>query len=274
MRRDPEKHPWSLPARKKLSPSIKVHQFPCLNDNYGYLVYSESSDIAACIDTPDVAAIEQALQDTGWKLTYILNTHHHPDHTGGNLELKEKTGCTVVGAAIDADRIPGIDITVDETDLFRFGTHEVQVLNTPGHTSGHIVYRFLTHNIAFVGDTLFSLGCGRLFEGTAKQMWNSLQKIMAFPDHTLIYCAHEYTQSNAKFALSIEADNPELVSRANRVDVLRAEGKPTVPTSLKIEKLTNPFLRPDSKSIRKTLGMEDASDTQVFAEIRRRKDNF
>ena len=176
MRRDPEKHPWSEPAKRKLNPSIQVHQFPCLQDNYGYLVHCKASQLTACIDTPSVAATQQALADTGWTLTHILNTHHHEDHAGGNLELKEKTGCIIVGPAHDADRIPGLDIGVDEATGFRFGTHEVEVLNTPGHTTGHIVYRFRTHNLAFVGDTLFSMGCGRLFEGTPRQMWTSLQR--------------------------------------------------------------------------------------------------
>jgi len=274
MKRDPEKHPWSEPAKRKLDPPLKVHQFACLSDNYGYLVHCADSGLTACIDTPDVAAVEQALADTGWTLTHILNTHHHWDHAGGNLELKEKTGCTIVGPVADAERIPGIDIEVGESAPFRFGTHEVEVLNTPGHTKGHIVYRFKTYNIAFVGDTLFSMGCGRLFEGTAEQMWTSLQKLLKWPDHTLIYCAHEYTQSNAQFAVTVDPENEELSARAARVDELRAAGEPTVPTSLKIEKLTNPFLRPDSPGIRAALNMPDASDTEVFAEIRGRKDNF
>jgi hydroxyacylglutathione hydrolase len=274
MKRDPEKHPWSEPAKRKLNRSLVVHQFPCLQDNYGYLVHCKLSDYTACIDTPDVAAIEQALEEKGWTLSHILNTHHHPDHAGGNLELKEKTGCKIVGPAHDAARIPGIDILVDEAHPFRFGTNEVEVLNTPGHTTGHIVYRFRTHNMAFVGDTLFSMGCGRLFEGTPEQMWNSLQKIMQWPDHTLLYCAHEYTQNNARFALTVEPDNLELQSRAMRVNELRSAGEPTVPTSLKIEKLTNPFLRPDSEGIRRQLNMPQAADVAVFAEIRARKDAF
>jgi len=274
MQRDPEKHPWSGPAKLKLYRSLVVHQFPCLQDNYGYLVHCKLSGLTACIDTPDVAAIENALEEKGWALTHILNTHHHPDHAGGNLELKEKTGCKVVGPKHDAKRIPGIDILVDEVTQFRFGTNEVEVLNTPGHTTGHIAYRFRTHNIAFVGDTLFSMGCGRLFEGTPAIMWHSLQKIMQWPDHTLLYCAHEYTQSNARFALTVEPENRELQSRARRVDELRSAGEPTVPTSLKIEKLTNPFLRPDSPGIRRQLNMEQAGDVEVFAEIRSRKDAF
>jgi hydroxyacylglutathione hydrolase len=274
MKRDPEKHPWSEPAKRKLNRSLVVHQFPCLQDNYGYLVHCKLSGLTACIDTPDVAATANALKEKGWELTHILNTHHHWDHACGNLELKEKTGCKVVGPKHDAARIPGIDILVDEANPFRFGTNEVEVLNTPGHTSGHIVYRFRTHNIAFVGDTLFSMGCGRLFEGTAEQMWHSMQKLMQWPDHTLLYCAHEYTQANARFALTVEPDNSELQSRAKRVAELRNAGEPTVPTSLKIEKLTNPFLRPDSAGIRRQLNMPDASNAEVFAEIRARKDKF
>ncbi len=274
MKRDPEKHPWSEPAKRKLNPGVVVHQFPCLQDNYGYLVHCKLSDLTACIDTPDVGAIEQALETTGWTLTHILNTHHHWDHAGGNLELKEKTGCKIVGPKHDAERIPGIDIEVDEHTPFRFGTQDIEVLNTPGHTTGHIVYRFPTQNMAFVGDTLFSLGCGRLFEGTPEQMLDSLKKIMQWPDHTLLYCAHEYTQSNAKFALTVDPDNVELQMRAQRVEELRAADEPTVPTSLKIEKLTNPFLRSDSQAIRDQLGMPDASDVEVFAAVRERKDQF
>jgi len=274
MLRDPEKHPWSEQAKRKMNPTIKVHQFPCLSDNYGYLVHCPASNLTATIDTPDAGAIREALKETGWQLTHILNTHHHWDHAGGNEELKAETGCTVVGSANDVDRIPGLDIAVDESEPFRFGTHEVEVLQTPGHTTGHIVYRFVTNNIAFVGDTLFSLGCGRLFEGSAEDMWTSLQKLMHWPDHTMLYCAHEYTQSNAQFAVTVEPANEELQARVQRVAELRAANTPTVPSSLRIEKLTNPFLRPASPEIRDVLGMAEASDTEVFAEIRQRKDNF
>lgn len=254
--------------------SIEIIQLPCLQDNYGYLIHDHDTGLTATVDTPEVDAITSALKERNWKLTHILNTHHHFDHAGGNLELKAQTGCTIVGAKIDQKRIPGIDLCVSDGEIFLFGENEVLITETPGHTVGHIVYYFSDQKIAFVGDTLFSLGCGRLFEGTADQMWKSLQKIMEWPDETLIYCAHEYTQANAKFAASIEPDNKDLQQRIVEVDQLREEGDATIPTTLGIEKKTNPFLRPDSLEIRHHLGMIDNSDEEVFARIRSLKDNF
>ncbi len=254
--------------------AIQVHMFGALSDNYCFLVHEPGSQLTAVIDTPDVAAIEAALDHTGWQLTHILNTHHHFDHAGGNLELKARHGATIVGPRADADRIPGIDIEVGDGDVYDLGGARARVLDVPGHTRGHIAYHFADSGVAFVGDTLFVLGCGRLFEGTPAQMWNSLQKLMALPDDTVVYCAHEYTQANARFALSVDPDNPALVERAREIDTLRAAGTPTVPTSLALEKATNPFLRPMSPTLRATLGMQDASDVEVFAETRRRKDNF
>ncbi len=248
--------------------------FPCLEDNYGYLVHDNDSNFTACIDTPEVEPILRALDQTGWKLSHLLNTHHHFDHAGGNLEIKEKTDCVIIGARKDADRIPGIDIQMGDRDTYLFGKHEMSILETPGHTSGHVSYYFADSGIAFVGDTLFSLGCGRLFEGTAEQMWESLQKLLELPDETQIYCAHEYTQSNARFALTVEPDNEELRTRNQEIKNLRSKGKPTIPTTLGLEKRTNPFLRPDSHHLRETVGLKDASDVEVFAEVRTRKDQF
>jgi hydroxyacylglutathione hydrolase len=253
---------------------LAVHMFPCLQDNYCYLVHDAKADVTGVIDTPDVPAIERALAETGWRLDYILNTHHHWDHAGGNLELKEKTGCTIVGPQADAERIPGIDIAVGEGETFKLGNHVARILDTPGHTRGHIVYHFADDGIAFVGDTLFAMGCGRLFEGTPAQMWDSLQKLMRWPDETQIYCAHEYTQSNARFALTVDPENPALVKRAREVDELRANDLPTIPTTMGLEKSTNPFLRPMSPGLRRSLAMNDASAVDVFAETRKRKDNF
>ena len=222
--------------------SLEVHQFACLDDNYGYLLHDHDTRLTACIDTPDVAAIETALAANDWKLTHIFNTHHHFDHAGGNLELKEKTGAIIVGPHADAARIPGIDIQLSDQDEYRFGQHRMVAYETPGHTTGHIVYYFGEAGIAFVGDTLFSLGCGRLFEGTPEQMWHSLQKLLALPDDTVVYCAHEYTQSNARFALTVEPHNSALVERAragretpgsesaHRADLYRA-GAPDEPLS-------------------------------------------
>lgn len=254
--------------------SLQIHQFPCLNDNYGYLVHEPSSGMTAAIDTPEVKPILAALAEKGWKLTHILNTHHHFDHAGGNAELKEKTGCMVIGPKGEEEVIPGIDRAVREDDIVELGAARARVIEVPGHTRGHIAYSFDDNHVAFVGDTLFALGCGRLFEGTAAQMWTSLNKLMALPDDTTVYCAHEYTQSNARFALSVEPQNAALVARAKEIDVKRARGEWTVPTTIALEKATNPFLRAASADLRRTIGLEAAADVDVFAETRKRKDNF
>ncbi|MDO8837863.1 MAG: hydroxyacylglutathione hydrolase [Parvibaculum sp.] len=253
---------------------LQIHQFPCLSDNYGYLVHEPSSGATATIDTPEVEPILKALADRGWKLTHILNTHHHFDHAGGNAALKKETGCMVIGPRGEKDLIPGIDRAVGEGDIVELGAAKARVIEVPGHTRGHIAYSFADDKIAFVGDTLFALGCGRLFEGTPQQMWTSLNKLMALPDDTTVYCAHEYTQSNARFALSVEPQNAALVARAREIDEKRARGEWTVPTTIGLEKATNPFLRAASPDLRLTVGMQSASDVEVFAETRKRKDNF
>jgi hydroxyacylglutathione hydrolase len=255
-------------------PELEIYLFPCLSDNYGFLIHDHEHGLTATIDTPDAGAIEQALTRKGWSLTHILNTHHHWDHAGGNLVLKDKTRCTIVGPRAEVARIPGIDIEAGEGDIFAFGRHTARIHDTPGHTLGHIVYHFEDDHIAFVGDTLFALGCGRLFEGTAEQMWHSLQKLMRWPDMTRVYCAHEYTQNNARFALTLEPGNQQLVDRAAEINRLRAQGLPTVPSTLGLEKKTNPFLRPMSQEIRNRLHMQEATDIEVFACIRKLKDRF
>lgn len=254
--------------------TLEIHQFPCLSDNYGVLIHDSGSGETASIDTPEAGAIVAALEDRGWSLSHILNTHHHPDHTGGNLALKERFGCTVIGPRAEAARIPGIDREVGEGDEVAFGGHTARVIETPGHTAGHIAYHFADAGAAFVGDTLFALGCGRLFEGSPEQMWDSLKKLMNLPPDTAVYCGHEYTQANARFALTVEPDNAALAARAKEIDALRAQGRPTVPTSIGLEIETNPFLRPDSAEIQASLGMEGAPLHEVFAELRRRKDSF
>jgi len=253
---------------------LEIHMFPCLSDNYGFLLHDKKHNLTATIDTPEVAAIQNALAGKNWTLTHILNTHHHWDHAGGNLELKEKTDCVIVGPRADAARIPGIDIQIGEGDVFEFGDHAANIYDTPGHTHGHIVYHFANDHVAFVGDTLFVMGCGRLFEGSPEQMWNSLQKLMLWPDDTIIYCAHEYTQTNARFALTVEPQNQDLMKRALEVNEMRAKGLPTVPSIIGLEKKTNPFLRPTSTNIRNTLNMQSASDVEVFAKTRQLKDKF
>lgn len=253
---------------------LVIHQIPCLADNYGYLVRDPVSGVTAAIDTPCVASIENVLARKSWTLDYILNTHHHADHAGGNLELKAKTGCRIVGPRADAARIPGIDIALGDGDTFDLGSRRARVLDTPGHTRGHIVYVFDDDHAVFVGDTLFAMGCGRLFEGTPAQMWESLQKLLHLPDETRVYCAHEYTQKNAHFALTVEPGNADLIERAAEVDRMRAMDLPTVPTTIGRERSTNPFMRPDSPGLQATLGLAGAGLVEVFAETRRRRNEF
>lgn len=253
---------------------MQVIQIPCLEDNYGYLLHEERSGVTIAIDSPDADAILNALNSHGWSLTHLLNTHHHWDHTGGNTRLKAATGCQIIGPEGEADRIPEIDRTVSDGEVLDIGNQRVEVIETPGHTLGHVVYYFPQIGAAFVGDTLFSMGCGRLFEGTARQMWHSLQKIMAWPDDTQLYCAHEYTQANARFAMRIEPENPDLIRYAREVDEKRERGESTIPTNLGLECKINPFLRANTPPIRHNLKMENASASDVFAEIRQRKDQF
>lgn len=252
---------------------LEIYQFPCLSDNFGILLHDIQNNLTATIDTPEAEAIRAALKTKGWTLTHILNTHHHFDHTGGNETLKAETGCTIVGPAGEADRIPGIDVKVQEGDAYDFGAHQAKIFETPGHTAGHIIYWFENDDVVFVGDTLFSMGCGRLFEKDAQTMWSSLQKIIALPSDTVIYCGHEYTLSNAKFALTLEPDNYALQDRVKQVKALRDKGEPTLPITLDKELATNPFLRTDSHAIQKTLNMLGEPEWEIFAEIRRRKDN-
>lgn len=254
--------------------TLEVHQIPCLSDNYGYLIHDPDAKVTATIDTPEVAPINAALEQKGWTLTHILNTHHHFDHAGGNLELKDRWQCTIVGSRDDASRIPGIDVKVGDGDTYAFGNHEARVFDVSGHTIGHIAYYFADAAKLFCGDALFALGCGRLFEGTPAQMWTSLQKLMALPDETGVYCAHEYTQANCAFALSVEPQNADLQARSRQIEALRSEGKPTVPSTIGLEKATNPFLRPASTDLQANLDLDGADLVEIFAETRRRKDSF
>ena len=253
---------------------LEVHQIPVLNDNYVYLAHEADSDVTAVIDPAVVDPVLAAADAKSWRITHILNTHHHNDHTGGNLEIKSATGCTIVGPRADRDRIPGIDIEVGDGDTYTLGVADAKVFDVPGHTRGHIAYWFAGSDTLFCGDTLFAMGCGRLFEGTPQQMWTSLSKLLALPDDTRVYCAHEYTQANGRFALSVEPDNKALVERMADVDAARDRGEPTVPSTMALERATNPFLRPDSENLQRTIGLQGQDIVDVFAETRRLKDNF
>jgi hydroxyacylglutathione hydrolase len=250
---------------------LEIHQFMCLSDNYGVLIHDPQQRVTAAIDAPEANAVREALKAKGWTLTHILVTHHHADHTQGIEPLKSETRCSVIGPKGEAAKIKGLDRTVGEGDKFSFGGVDVEVLDTPGHTAGHISYVMPSERTAFVGDTLFAMGCGRVIEGNPKMMWASLQKIAALPAGTQVYCGHEYTVANARFALTVEPENEALQARAKEVEKLRAAGKFTLPTRIEEELATNPFLRPQSAAMRKRLGMEKAEDWQVFAEVRERK---
>jgi hydroxyacylglutathione hydrolase len=250
--------------------ALKVHQFPCLSDNYGFLALDEASGQAACIDTPEAGAILRELDKLGWKLALILNTHWHPDHAGGNAEVKAATGATVIGPG-EVTRLTPLDRQVAGGDVVELGATRFEVMETGGHTLQHVTYVDRADRIAFVGDTLFALGCGRLFEGDAAQMWESLQKLASLPDDTTVYCAHEYTASNARFALSVD-DDPALKARAEQVFAARQRGEPTVPTTIGLEKATNPFLRAPRLAAR--LGAAGKADYEAFGAVRAAKDAF
>lgn len=249
-------------------PALKIVQLPCLSDNYCVLLHAPDTGETAAIDAPAADTIKAALSRNNWRLTHILTTHHHNDHTGANLALKDFYGCQVWGPESEADRIPGIDIGVTEQSALTFAGHRIQVIETPGHTLGHIAYYLPDDKLAFTGDTLFALGCGRMFEGVPETMWRSLAKLAALPGDTTIYCGHEYTIANGRFALSIEPENEALKSRMIDIEHLRAAGQPTLPTTITAELATNPFLRTTSPAIRARLGMEHAAEWQVFAQLR------
>lgn len=253
---------------------IEVRQFPCLQDNYGFLVRDGATGRVAAIDTPDAGAILAEAGRAGWTIDEIWNTHWHPDHAGGNSAIEAATGAVAIGPAEVAARIAPLARTVAHGDVVALGESRARVLDVGGHTLGHVAYVFDDDGVAFVGDALFALGCGRLFEGTAEQAWDSLARLMALPDETIVHCAHEYTQANARFCATIETDNPLLRARIADIAAKRARGEPTVPTTIGLERATNPFVRADLAPVRAAVGMPEAPAAAVFGEVRRRKDVF
>jgi hydroxyacylglutathione hydrolase len=253
---------------------LEIALVPMLKDNYAYLLHDRATGATAILDPSEAKPGLDAAAARGWTLTHILDTHHHADHCGGNLGIKQQAGARVVGSAYDRERIPGIDIAVDEKSGFDFAGHRAEVLFIPGHTKGHIAFHFPDSKALFCGDTLFSIGCGRMFEGTADVMWPSLLKLRALPDDTRIYCGHEYTEANIRFALHIDPDNAALQRRAEEAKQLRAAGKPTIPARLGDEKQANPFLRADAPELKARFGGKDKPDHETFGALRAAKDRF
>ena len=251
---------------------LQVHQFPCLSDNYGFLLHDPASGETACIDTPDADEYLRQAEAKGWRVSQIWNTHWHPDHAGGNEAIKAATGCIVTAPEVDAPKIAAVDRTVKQGDTVTLGEWTAHVIDVGGHTNGHIAYHLPEAGIAFVGDSLFALGCGRMFEGTPPQFWASLSRLKALPAETTLYCAHEYTQSNARFALHADPDNAALGEYVAEVEAKRARGEPTVPTVLSRELAANPFLRADTADMRARWG--GATPPETFAALRAAKDNF
>ena len=249
---------------------LEIVQFPCLSDNYGVLLRAGES--VAAIDAPEADAVMAALDERGWHLTHVFTTHHHPDHVQGNAALKARFGCEITGPVRERDRIPGIDRAVGGGDAFAWAGREVRVIDTPGHTAGEVSFYLPDDGVLFAGDTLFACGCGRLFEGTPADMWGSMQRLLELPDETVVYAGHEYTLSNARFAVTVDPDNERLRERLAEVERLRERNEATLPTTMELERATNPFLRVDDPAIRSALGMMEASDVDVFARVRALKD--
>ncbi|KIC12209.1 hydroxyacylglutathione hydrolase [Leisingera sp. ANG-M1] len=253
---------------------LEIITLPCLSDNYAFLIHNPASGETALVDAPEAGAIKSALAERGWGLDWILLTHHHWDHVDGVAELRDAYGAKVIGAAADAHRLPDLDMAVEDGGSFTLLGEEVHVTDVSGHTVGHIAFHMPAADAVFTADSLMALGCGRLFEGTPAQMWASLSRLAALPPQTMVYSGHEYTQSNAAFAVTVDPGNPALQARVRDIAKARENGVPTVPSSLQLELDTNPFLRAGDTAVRAHLGLEDAEDAEVFAEIRKRKDNF
>ncbi|WP_373235979.1 hydroxyacylglutathione hydrolase [Cohaesibacter celericrescens] len=254
--------------------ALETKLIPCRSDNYAVLAHDPEDKITLLVDVPDAEAVLSALEETDWSLTHILITHHHFDHVDGLEAVKAATGATVYGPASSKDRVPSIDKCVEDGDEFAFGDLSVYALGTPGHTLDHISYWIPDAQLAFTGDTLFAMGCGRVFEGTLRDMWFSVDKLAKLPPETTVFCGHEYTEANGDFCLSIEPDNELLQQRVAEIKALRAQGLPTIPFTILEELTTNSFVRANNQDIKTSLGMADATDPEVFAELRTRKDSF
>lgn len=253
---------------------MEVITVPCLEDNYAYILHAPLTGLTALVDAPEAAPIIAELDRRGWTLDFILLTHHHWDHVDGVPDLRDKYRPTVIGAEADAHRLPDLDMQVRHGLLFSLGNVEVGVYDVPGHTIGHVTFHIASINALFTADSLMALGCGRLFEGSPAQMLDTLQMLGTLPDNTLVYSGHEYTATNAAFALTVDPDNADLQARANDIKAKRSRGEFTVPSLLSLEKKTNPFMRSSSAGIRKALDMQNASDLEVFTEVRSRRNNF
>jgi hydroxyacylglutathione hydrolase len=253
---------------------LEIEVFSCRSDNFGVLLHDPETGLTASIDAPEEQPILDAAKRRSWTISHIFTTHHHQDHVDANLVLKQRFGCEITGPVTEAIAIPGLDRSFGDGDTFTFGKHRVEVIETPGHTAGHICYYLPDDKLLFAADTLFALGCGRLFERSAADMWHSFQKLSALPDDTSVYFGHEYTLANARFALTVDPENQALHTRAREITALREAGKFTIPTSIGLEKQTNPYFRVNDAALRQHLNMQDATDAEVFAEIRTRKDHF
>lgn len=255
--------------------TVELLTIPCLADNYAYAVHDPATDTTTIIDVPEAGPVVQALADRGWRTSHILLTHHHGDHIDGVKALAAMSGARVIGAAADAHRLPPLSQEVTGGEHLHIGMESVEVIDAPGHTIGHVAYYFPQAGLLFSGDSLMSWGCGRLFEGSPAQMFDTLSRFMDLPDHTLICSGHEYTAANGRFALSLEPENPTLLARMAKVEALRAKNQPTVPATLALEKQTNPFLRGEDAGLRAALGLPaSANALDTFTEARARKDNF